>query len=74
MNEQTRVMIDMITSTHPDRDYLNDDGEPHRCFDCDGLIYWTDLKEWTHHRHNRTCWSSRNEHDKHFTTVRAEHD
>ena len=62
MNDRnTLVMIDMITSTHPDRDYLDDDGHPQRCTDCGSLIFWTDLRGWRHHRHNRTCWMSSQE-------------
>lgn len=57
MNEQnTLTMIALITDTHPDRQYLNDDGQPHRCFECGGIVYWTDIRGWTHHRNNPSCW------------------
>jgi hypothetical protein len=62
MNDRnTLVMIDLITSTHPDRDYLDDHGQPQRCTDCNELVYWTDLRGWTHHRKNHLCWLSRRE-------------
>lgn len=57
MNEQnTLTMIALITDTHPDRQYLNDDGQPQRCTGCNELVFWTDIRGWSHHRNNRSCW------------------
>jgi hypothetical protein len=62
MNDRnTLVMIDLITTTHPDRQYLDGSGEPHRCCDCHGLMFWTDTKGWCHHRNNPSCWMNRQE-------------
>lgn len=61
MNDRTMIRVQMIMDTHPDRDYLNDEGQPHRCIGCDGLMFWTDLRGWSHHRNNPSCWMNSQE-------------